>query len=83
MRADSVNGYACDFEVYTGKEGENDTNLGAKVVKKLSQPLIGGNNVFSLVKLLEDLVDDGKIRLWDIPCEQDRHSRGHPRHQSR
>ena len=66
VRADSINGYVCDFDVYTGKDGENvETNLGAKVVKKLSQPLIGGNyhlyfdNFFSSVKLFEDLMDDG------------------------
>ena len=37
VRADSIKGYVYDFEVYTGKDGENvETNLGPKVVKKLS-----------------------------------------------
>ena len=66
VRADSINGYVCDFEVYTGKDGENvETNLGPKVVKKLSRALIGGNyhvyfdNFFSSVKLFEELLVDG------------------------
>ena len=66
VRADSINGYVCDFEVYTGKDGKNvETNLGPKVVKKLSHALIGGNyhvyfdNFFSSVKLFEELLVDG------------------------
>ena len=35
VRADSHNGYLCNFEIYTGKEDSVETNLGAKVVKKL------------------------------------------------
>lgn len=65
MRADSANGYICDFSVYTGKEESTERNLGAKVVKTLSQPLAGGNyhiffdNFFSTVKLFDDLLEDG------------------------
>ena len=66
VRADSVNGYVCDFQVYTGKDGENaEKDLGPKVVKKLSEQLAGGNyhiyfdNFFSSVKLFEDLLEDG------------------------
>ena len=64
VRADSIR-YVCDFEVYTGKDGENvETNLGPKVVKKLSRALIGGNyhvylDNFSSVKLFEELLVDG------------------------
>ena len=64
VRADSINGYVCDFDVYTGKEELAENNLGAKVVKKLSRPLVGGkyhlyfDNFFSSVDLFEDLLDD-------------------------
>ena len=34
VRADSQNGYLCNFDIYTGKEESAETNLGAKVVKK-------------------------------------------------
>jgi hypothetical protein len=33
VRADSTNGYISDFAVYTGKEGEVEKDLGAKVAK--------------------------------------------------
>ncbi len=65
VRADSVNGYVCDLDVYTGKEESTELELGAKVVKKLSRPLAGGNyhlyydNFFSSVKLCEDLLEEG------------------------
>lgn len=64
VRADSINGYICDFSVYTGKEGSGEKDLGAKVVKRLAQPLSGGNyhiffdNFFSTVKLFDDLLED-------------------------
>ena len=32
VRADSINGYMCDFEVYTGKDGSPEQHLGSKVV---------------------------------------------------
>ena len=60
VRADSVNGYVCDFSVYTGREEEVERDLGAKVVKRLVkglvQPLAGCNyhvyfdNYFSTVR---------------------------------
>ena len=65
VRADSHNGYISNLHFYTGRDDSTETNLGAKVVKKLSQPLIGGNyhlyfdNFFSSVALFEDLVEDG------------------------
>ena len=34
VRADSYNGYLCNFDIYTGKEKSTEVNLGAKVVKK-------------------------------------------------
>ncbi len=63
VRADSTNGYICDFSVYTGKEESAEKDLGSKAVKKLAQPLAGGNyhlfdNFFSTVKLFDDLLED-------------------------
>ena len=64
VRADSTNGYICDFSVYTGKEESAEKNLGPKVVKSLARPLVGGNyhlffdNFFSTVKLFDDLLED-------------------------
>ena len=54
VRADSLNGYICDLNAYTGKEDAPQQNLGANVVRKLSETLIGGNyhlyfNNFSLL----------------------------------
>ena len=40
VRADSQNGYLCNFDIYTGKEESAETNLGAKFVKKLSRTLV-------------------------------------------
>lgn len=60
VKADSTNGYICDVSVYTGKEESAERELGPKVVKKLAQPLAGGNyhiffdNFFSTVKLFND-----------------------------
>lgn len=65
VRADSWNGFICDMDVYTGKDDSSETNLGAKVVKKLSRSLVGGNyhlyfdNFFSSVPLFDDLLEDG------------------------
>jgi len=41
VRADSHNGFLCNFDIYTGREESAETNLGAKVVKKLSRTLVG------------------------------------------
>ena len=35
VRADSINGYTCDFDVYTGKQDAPQKNLGVNVVRKL------------------------------------------------
>ena len=64
-RADSITGYMCDFDVYTGKADAPEKYLGEKVVKKLTRPLVGGNyhtycdNFFTTVQLFEDLLEDG------------------------
>ena len=57
VRADSHNGYMCNFDIYIGKEKSTEVNLGAKVVKKLSRTLVGKryhlyfDNFFSSVSL--------------------------------
>lgn len=55
----------CELSVYTGKEGDaSDTNLGAKVVKKLTRSIVGHNhhiycdNYFTSISLIEDLLQD-------------------------
>ena len=65
VQADSNNGYVCDLNVYTGSAGSPEQNLGEKVVKSLSRPLVGGHyhlyydNFFSSVALCDDLLEDG------------------------
>ena len=58
VRADCINGYICDFAVYTGKEGVVEKDLGGKVVRAVSYDIYF-DNCFTSVKLLEDLLDDG------------------------
>ena len=41
VRADAVNGYVCQFEVYVGKKGVREVNLGERVVKDLTKVLRG------------------------------------------
>ena len=60
--ADSLNGYLCDFNVYTGAMGERETCLGEKVVLTLSDSIQGKHhqlfydNYFSSLPLLEKLL---------------------------
>lgn len=62
VRADSTNGYVSDFDVYTGKEDTSTTSLGAKVVERLSTPLVGGHyhlffdNFFTSLPLVDSLL---------------------------
>ena len=62
--ADSHNGYFHKFQVYTGKEGSGEKQLGQRVVKDLTQHLKGKNhhvffdNFFTSEKLLRDLAED-------------------------
>ena len=43
VRADSMNGYICEFQVYVGKIGNRSENsLGERVVKDLTRSLVGG-----------------------------------------
>ena len=64
-RADSHNGYVCEFECYTGRIGERiETGLGGSVVTRLSRDLVGKNyhiymdNFFSSVRLYRSLLTD-------------------------
>lgn len=42
VRADSINGYVCQYEVYTGKQGNNaEVGLGGNVVTRLTRDLVG------------------------------------------
>ena len=43
FRADTINGFMCDFEVYAGKDVSPEQHLGSKVVKKLWRLLVGGD----------------------------------------
>ena len=62
---DGHNGYFHKFQIYSGKEGTQKVNLGARVVKTLTNHLRGKfhliffNNFFTSLKLLEDLEVDG------------------------
>ena len=64
-RADSHNGYLCEFQVYTGKSSSVQNGLGKRVVLELSQNLHGMHhhlyfdNFFSSVPLLLSLLDSG------------------------
>ena len=65
VRADSANGYFCDFNVYIGASASPEKGLGARVVKELTRSLVGKNyhifcdNFFSGVDLFADLQKDG------------------------
>ena len=62
--ADSHNGYFHKFQVYTGKEGSGEKNLGQRVVKDLTHHLKGKHhhvffdNFFTSEELLRDLAED-------------------------
>ena len=66
VRADSDNGYMCQFECYTGKQGSTvEVGLGRNVVKRLTRDLVCQqytvymDNFFSSVPLFQKLMDDG------------------------
>ena len=66
VRSDSVTGYVCDLEVYTGRQGDTaEVGLGGNVVRRLSRDLVGTHchlymdNFFSGVPLFTSLLDDG------------------------
>lgn len=66
-RADSSNGYLCEFSIYTGKSGQGvEHGLGYSVVSNLCQHIhVKGNwyiifcdNFFTSAKLIEDLYNN-------------------------
>ena len=68
VRADTVNGYFCEFDVYVGRPGDGisvETGLGERVVKQLTQTLQGKlyqiycDNFFSTCTLVDDLLQQG------------------------
>ena len=67
VRADSANGYFCDFDVYTGASQSPEKGLGASVVKRLTAGLEGKHyQVFcakffflSGIDLFSELLDNG------------------------
>ena len=67
-RADSVNGYLCNFDIYTGKTGAGiEHNLGFTVVIKLCRGIFGKwhevyfDNFFSCLELAETLFSNKTI----------------------
>ena len=65
VRADSVNGYVCQYEVYTGKQGSTkEVGLGGNVVVRLTRDLVGRSyhvfvdNFFSSIDLFLQLLSD-------------------------
>ena len=68
MRADAVNGYFCDFDVYVGRPADGvsvETGLGDRVVTLFMEPLRGRHyqvycdNLFSTCRLFSDLLSRG------------------------
>ena len=63
--ADSLNGYLCDFNIYTGATGGRETALGEKVVLTLTESVKGKNhqvyydNYFSSIDLCTKLLSEG------------------------
>ena len=43
MRADSMNGYVSEFQVYVGKEKSSEKGLGARIVKDLTRKITHRN----------------------------------------
>ena len=76
VRADSRNGYICDFHVYTGKDGDAvTTDLGGSVVKTIGKRNsrekhhLYFDNYFTSVPLMEDLLDDKVYACGTFRCD--------------
>ena len=73
VRADSVSGCMCDFNIYEGKDGVQGKGLGHKVVTTLCEELYDKNywifcdNFFTSVSLMEDFIGKTNLCLWN--CE--------------
>ena len=56
VRADSSNGYVCQFQCYTGKEGNTtEVGLGGNVVSTLNREL-SRDDLYSLILLLHQVL---------------------------
>ncbi len=65
VRSDSANGYVCQMDVYTGKQGSTtEVGLGGNVITRLTRALVGQHysvymdNFFSGIPLFKRLLDD-------------------------
>ena len=65
VRADAINGYCCDIDIYAGAtQGATQFGLGASVVKTMVEPLYGQgyfvfyDNFFSSIQLAKDLLEE-------------------------
>ena len=65
MRADSMNGYVSEFQVYVGKEKSSEKGLGPRIVKDLTRKVTHRNfhiycdNFFTSPILFHDLLNNG------------------------
>ena len=65
VRADSMNGYVSEFQVYLGKQDSSEDGLGARVVKDLTRKIqhkqhhVYFDNYFNSLPLLTDLLNVG------------------------
>ena len=59
--ADSLNGYLCDFNIYTGATGGRETALGEKVVLTLTESIKGKNHQYIFSFLFDVAVTNAFI----------------------
>ena len=83
MRADGENGYVSEFEVYTGKKGDQvEKGLGEGVVRRLTHNILNRNhqvyfdNFFTSINLLVYLLKNGtyasgtlRTNRLGFPCQ--------------
>lgn len=80
VRADSVSGYMCDFNIYEGKDDIQGKRLGYKVVTSLCEELYDKNywiffdNFFTSIPLMEDLLERQTFACGTVRA----HSKGLP-----
>ena len=73
VRADSDNGFVCEYQVYCGKEKRSETGLGSLVVRDLTRTIVRKNhyiycdNFFTDIPPFKDLLED-KIYACGTMC---------------